>query len=381
MKDSNRRDFFKTGAVIAASIASFSAVGGLGTLNAADSSAQQGAQKGAKNISPATLPQRKVGDFTISALGLGCMGMTHGHGEPRDKRAMIRLIHEAIELGITYFDSAEAYIGNEELLAEALKPYRTKVKIGTKFGLYYPFGKQMQDSSKKAILRALDASLKRLNTDYVDIYTRHRVDTDIQMQEVASTIGELIKAGKVRAFGLSEAGAQSIKKAHSVTPVNALQSHYAMSFREVESNEILKTCENLGIAFVAYSPLDRGLLTGKMNENTTFHKTLDMRANFPRYTKENLAKNQAIVKFIANIAKEKNATIAQIALAWLLAQKDFIIPIPETTNPAHLKENLGALKISFSKAELSQIASELKNIPIFGDRYPPNSDAARSVGL
>lgn len=169
MKDSNRRDFFKTGAVIAASIASFSAVGGLGTLNAADSSAQQGAQKGAKNISPATLPQRKVGDFTISALGLGCMGMTHGHGEPRDKRAMIRLIHEAIELGITYFDSAEAYIGNEELLAEALKPYRTKVKIGTKFGLYYPFGKQMQDSSKKAILRALDASLKRLNTDYVDI--------------------------------------------------------------------------------------------------------------------------------------------------------------------------------------------------------------------
>ncbi|RDU64959.1 aldo/keto reductase [Helicobacter didelphidarum] len=339
-------------------------------------------------IKPQNLPQRKIGNLNVSALGLGCMGMSANHGPARDKKEMIKLLHRAIELGITHFDTAEIYgpHTNEELLGEALKPYRDKITINTKFGLYYPFGKQMQDSSPKALRRALDGSLRRLKSDYVDLYTQHRVDTDTPIEEVAQTMQEFVKEGKIRAWALGEAGSKTIERACKEFAPVAMQSQYSMAFRELESNGIMKTCEKQGIALVAYSPLDRGFLTGVMNENTTFHPTLDFRAGFPRYTKEALRANQSIIRFIDEIAQSKRVngkrtTIAQIALAWILAQRDFIIPIPETTNPAHLVENLGALAIHFSADEMRTINEKLVAIKIVSDRYPPNSDAARSVGL
>lgn len=335
-----------------------------------------------------TLPQRKLGKLSVSALGLGCMGMSHGHGPAHDEKEMIKLIHRAVELGVTYFDTAEIYgpHTNELLLGKALKPFRDKVAIGTKFGLYYPFGKQMQDSSRKSIFRAVDESLKRLQSDYIDIYTQHRVDTDTPIEEVASTMSELVKMGKIRYYGLSEPGYKTLQKAHKIYPVTAVQSHYSMMFREVENNEILKTCEELGIGFVAYSPLDRGFLGGLINENTKFHPTLDMRTSFPRFSKEALKDNQKIIEFLKEIAQNKKvngktASIPQIALAWLLAQKPFIMPIPETTKIKHLEANLGALEITFSKEELEQINARLKEIKITGERYAPGSDAANSVGL
>lgn len=336
-----------------------------------------------------SLPYRILGkDLKVSALGLGCMGMSHGHGPAHDEKEMIKLIHKAIELGVTYFDTAEIYgpYTNEILLGKALKPYRDKVVIGTKFGLYYPFSKQHQDSSKKAVLRAVDGSLKRLQSDYIDLYTQHRVDPDTPIEEVADTMSELIKMGKIRYYGLSEPNYKTIQKAHKVCPVTSIQNHYSMMFREVEDNEILQTCEKLGIGFSAYSPLERGFLGGLMDENTTFHKTLDMRAGFPRFQKDALRENQKILNYVKEIAKSKkvdgkSATSAQIALAWLLAQKPFIMPIPETTKLAHLKENLGALQIRFNQDELEAIDKALKSMPVFGERYPPNSDAARSVGL
>ncbi|CAM2843636.1 aldo/keto reductase [Helicobacter burdigaliensis] len=336
-----------------------------------------------------TLPSRILGkDLKVSALGLGCMGMSHGHGPAHDEKEMIKLIHKAIELGVTYFDTAEIYgpHTNEILLGKALKPYRDKVIIGTKFGLYYPFSKQHQDSSKKAILRAVDGSLKCLNTDFIDLYTQHRVDPDTPIEEVANTMSELVKMGKIRYYGLSEPSAKTIERAHKIYPVTSVQNHYSMMFREVEDNKNLATCEKLGIGFTAYSPLERGFLGGLMDENTTFHKTLDMRAAFPRFQKDALRENQKILNYVREIAKSKiingkSATTAQISLAWLLAQKPFIMPIPETTKIAHLEENLGALEIGFERDELEAIDKALKAMPVFGERYPPNSDAARSVGL
>lgn len=340
-----------------------------------------------------TLPKLTLGGkLEVSALGLGCMGMSHGHGPARDIKEMTRLLHRAVDLGVRYFDTAEIYgpHTNEELLGIALKPYRHKVAIGTKFGLYYPLNKQMQDSSKKAILRAVDGSLKRLKSDYIDLYTQHRVDTDTPIEEVAETMKELVKIGKIRHYGLSEASANTLERAHRVFPVCALQSHYSMMFREVESNGVLETCRRLGIGFVAYSPLERGFLAGGMNKSTKFHPTLDMRANFPRFSKEALEANQVVIEFLREVAKDKfvrengrkvRASLAQVALAWLLAQRDFIMPIPETTNLAHLEENLKAIQIRFTKDELDSINARLAAIRITGERYPPNSDMAKSVGL
>ncbi|QOR04879.1 aldo/keto reductase [Campylobacter cuniculorum] len=341
-----------------------------------------------KSTDSKTLPQRMLGKMRVSALGLGCMGMSHGHGPARDEKEMIKLIHRAVELGVTYFDTAEIYgpHTNEILLGKALKPFRDKVCIGTKFGLYYPFGKQMQDSSKKSILRAVDESLKRLQSDYIDIYTQHRGDPDTPIEEVALTMSELVKAGKIRHYGLSEPGYKTLERAHKIYPVTAVQSHYSMMFREVETNEILKTCESLDIGFVAYSPLDRGFLGGLINEKTQFHPTLDMRTSFPRYSKEALKENQKFITFLKEVAankkvKGKTASVPQIALAWLLAQKPFIMPIPETTKIKHLEENLGSLEITFSKEELEQINARLKEMKVVGERYAPGSDAANSVGL
>ncbi|EFR47967.1 oxidoreductase, aldo/keto reductase family protein [Helicobacter canadensis MIT 98-5491] len=338
------------------------------------------------------MPNRILGKgnaaLEVSALGLGCMGMSANHGIPPQEKDMIKLLHEAYELGVRYFDTAEIYgpHTNEILLGKAFRDRRDKVIIGTKFGLYYPFGKQQQDSSKKSILRAIDESLKRLNTDYVDLYTQHRVDTDVPIEEVADTMNELIKMGKIRHYGLSEAGANTIRRANKVCAITSIQSHYSMMMREVEDNDVLKTCEELGIGFTAYSPLERGFLGGLMNENTTFHPTLDMRSSFPRFTPEALKANQSFINYVRELAKNKKidgkeATTAQIALAWLLAQKPFIMPIPETTKIAHLKQNLDSLKIKFSKEELMQIDSKIKTIKIVGERYPIGSDQAKSVGL
>lgn len=339
-----------------------------------------------------TLPSRILGKdkaaLEVSALGLGCMGMSANHGVSPPVKDMIRLLHEAFELGVRYFDTAEIYgpHTNEILLGKAFKDRRDKVVIGTKFGLYYPFKVQQQDSSKKSIFRAVDESLKRLQTDYIDLYTQHRVDTDTPIEEVAQTMSELIKMGKIRHYGLSEAGARTIRRAHKVCPITSIQSHYSMMMREVESNDVLSTCEELGIGFSAYSPLERGFLGGLMNENTKFHPELDMRASFPRFTPEALRANQVFIEYVRELAKSKKvdgkeATTAQIALAWLLAQKPFIMPIPETTKLAHLKQNLGALKISFSKEELQEIDTRIKAIKIVGERYPVGSAQAKSVGL
>lgn len=354
----------------------------MGLMTQQNLTAQNLAPKESNTKDSATLPQRKLGNLSVSALGLGCMGMSHGHGPARDTKEMIKLIRQAYDLGVRYFDTAEIYglHTNELLLGEALKPLRDKVLIGTKFGLYYPFGKQMQDSSKKAIFRAIDASLKRLQSDYIDIYTQHRVYTDTPIEEVADTMRELVKMGKIRHWGLSEAGARAIERAHKEFALTAVQSQYSMSFREHENDGVIPTCKRLDIGFIAYSPLDRGLLTGVMTPDFTFAKG-DMRLSFPRYTPEALKANQAIVTFIENIGKQKGATIAQTALAWILAQGDFIMPIPETTNPAHLVENLKAVNFRFSQEELRAVDEALQKIVIVGERFAPGSDAAKSVGL
>lgn len=388
----NRRDFLKLGAKVASSVA----LAGLGAnMLLADSikSQTKGENMNTTQLPFSTqLPFRILGKdsatLRVSALGLGCMGMSANHGVPPEEKAMIKLLHEAYELGVRYFDTAEIYgpHTNEILLGKAFGDRRDKVVIGTKFGLYYPFNKQQQDSSKKSIFRAVDASLRRLKSEYIDLYTQHRVDTDTPIEEVADTMSELIKMGKIRHYGLSEAGAKTIAKAHRICPITSIQSHYSMMMREVEGNGVLQTCEELGIGFTAYSPLERGFLGGLMNENTRFHPTLDMRASFSRFTPEALKANQAFIKLVKDIAKSKvvdgkEATTAQIALAWLLAQKDFIMPIPETTKLAHLKQNLGALKISFSKQELQAIDLKIQEIQIVGERYPIGSDQAKSVGL
>lgn len=387
MQNTNRREFLKTSGKLTAVAA---VLGSNMSVLMADSNPHKTKQNLKEQLPMRTLG--KANPLQVSALGLGCMGMSHGHGPARDIKQMTRLLHQAVELGVRYFDTAEIYgpHTNEELLGNALKPYRDKVVIGTKFGLYYPFNKQMQDSTRKSIFRAIDSSLKRLKTDYIDIYTQHRVDTDTPIEEVAQTMQELIKMGKIRHYGLSEAGAKTIAKAHKVYPVCAVQSQYSMIFREPEQNGVLDICSSLGIGFVAYSPLDRGFLAGGMDKHTRFHKTLDMRANFPRFSPQALEANQVVIEFLREIAKDKfithngrkqQATSAQIALAWILAQRDFIMPIPETTNPAHLQENLNALQITFTKAEIEAINAKLDKIPIMGERYQPNSDMARSVGL
>lgn len=391
----SRRDFIGNGAKMAAVLGIF----GAGVAMAKDSTSVATKGSAAKRAPIAAdfadlgdekvkapsqkLPKRKLGGkLEVSALGLGCMGMSHGHGPARPIPDMVRLIREAYDLGVTYFDTAEIYgpHTNEELLGLALKPIRDKVIIGTKFGLYYPFGKQHQDSSKKAILRAVDGSLRRLGTDYIDIYTQHRVDTDTPIEEVADTMRELVKMGKIRFWGLSEAGAKTIEKAAKEYAPISVQSQYSISFREHESDGVIPTCQKLGIGFVAYSPLDRGLLTGEMGANHKFEAG-DMRSGFPRYQPEALKANQEFVEYIRTIAKEKNASIAQISLAWLLAQSDNLMPIPETTKSKHLRDNLGAINVKFTADELAKIDEGVRKIKIVGERFVPGSDADKSTGL
>jgi len=310
----------------------------------------------------------------VSALGLGCMGMSYAYGIIPERNEMIKLIRNAVEQGITFFDTAEVYgpFINEELVGEALVPFKGEVVIATKFG----FALSQNDPSKwtgldsrPEHLRAVcEASLKSLRVDTIDLFYQHRVDVNVPIEDVAGTVKDLIKEGKVKYFGMSEAGANTIRKAHAVQPVTALQSEYSLWTRDPEK-DILPTLEELGIGFVPFSPLGRGFLTGKMNENTNFEST-DLRSTLPRFTQEALKANQSLVDLLGKIAVTKNATPAQIALAWLLAQKPWIVPIPGTTKLSRLTENNGAVSIILSRQELKEIETSALQINIVGERYP-----------
>lgn len=308
-------------------------------------------------------------DLEVSALGLGCMGLTFGYGTVTNEADAIALIRKAVELGVTFFDTAEVYSqgGNEELVGKALKPYRSKVVIATKFGFKNGNSGQGLDSSPERIKAVAEASLKHLETDVIDLFYQHRVDPNVPIEEVAGAVQDLIKEGKVKHFGLSEAGVQTIRKANAVQPVTALQSEYSLWWREPE-REILPTLEELGIGFVPFSPLGKGFLTGKIDENTQFDKN-DFRNTVPRFSEENRKANQALVDVLGRIAKDKNATNAQIALAWLLAQKPWIVPIPGTTKLHRLEENVGAAAIKLSAENLREINEAVSHIEVQGARY------------
>jgi len=323
------------------------------------------------------MKKRKLGksNLEVSAVGLGCMGMSFSYGPPKEKTEMISLLRAAVERGITFFDTAEVYgpFTNEELVGEALAPYRDKVVIATKFGFdlsgsdHRP-GAAGLNSRPEHIKQAVEGSLKRLKTHVIDLYYQHRVDPDVPIEDVAGAVKDLIQAGKVKHFGLSEAGAKTIRRAHAVQPVTALQSEYSLWFRDHEK-EILPTIEELGIGFVAYSPLGKGFLTGKIDESTTLDST-DFRSTLPRFTPEARKANKALVDLIGAIAERKKATPAQIALAWVLAQKPWIVPIPGTTKLARLDENIGALAVELTPDDLREIENAASKITIQGERYP-----------
>jgi len=317
---------------------------------------------------------RKLGksNLEVSAIGLGCMGMSFSYGPPKDKQEMISLIRSAVERGVTFFDTAEIYgpFTNEELVGEALAPHRDQVVIATKFGFDlsgdYRLGISGVNSRPEHIKQAVEGSLKRLRTDVIDLLYQHRVDPNLPIEDVAGAVKDLIQAGKVKHFGLSEAGVKTIRRAHAVQPVTALQNEYSLWWRKAEA-EVLPTLEELGIGLVAYSPLGRGFLTGKIDENAKFESS-DFRSALPRFTPEALKANQAMIDLLAKIAKRKGATPAQIALGWLLAQKPWIVPIPGTTKLHRLEENLGALAIQLTPEDLRDIDNAASKIQ--GDRYP-----------
>ena len=315
----------------------------------------------------------------VSAIGLGCMGLSHAYGPATDRQQALALIRGAVERGVTLFDTAEVYgpFTNEELLGEALAPFRRQVAIATKFGFKIVDGKQVGlDSRPEHIREVAEACLKRLRTDVVDLLYQHRVDPDVPIEEVAGTVRQLIEQGKVRHFGLSEAGANTIRRAHAIQPVTALQSEYSLWWREPE-REVLPTLEELGIGLVPYSPLGRGFLTGAISEHTRFDAN-DFRNLLPRFTPEGLKANQTLVDTIRQIARRKGATPAQIALAWLLAQKPWIVPIPGTTKLHRLEENLAATDVRLTREELRDIESTVGRVEVQGDRYP--ADLQERVG-
>jgi len=320
------------------------------------------------------MQKRKLGSshLEVSALGYGCMGLDSNYGPATDRKEGIAIIRAAVERGVTFFDTAEAYgpFTNERLVGEALAPFRDQVVIATKFGFKDGDPKTGMDSRPERIRQVADASLKRLRTDHIDLFYQHRVDTSVPMEDVAGTVKELIGAGKVRHFGLSEAGVQSIRRAHAVQPVAALQSEYSLWWREPEA-EVLPTCEELGIGFVPFSPLGKGFLTGTIDASTSFDKD-DFRNVVPRFSTDARKANQALVDQLASIAAARKVTPAQIALAWLLAQKPWIVPIPGTTKEHRLKENLGAADVELTKDDLARIQDALGRIKVQGERYPPN---------
>src|SRR5215212_4174339 len=320
------------------------------------------------------MQKRKLGNsgLEVSALGLGCMGMSSGYGPAGDKQEMISLLRTAVERGITFFDTAEVYgpFTNEELVGEALAPFRDQVVIATKFGFKIgPEGEQPGvDSRPEHIKEVAEASLKRLKTGVIDLFYQHRVDTDVPIEDVAGAVKELIQEGKVKHFGLSEPGVQTIRRAHAVQPVTAIQNEYSLWWRKPEE-EVLAACEELGIGFVPYSPLGRGFLTGKIDADTTFDRS-DFRSRLPRFTPEARQANQALIDLLGRVAARKDATPAQIALAWLLAQKPWIVPIPGTTKLHRLEENIAAAGVELTADDLAEINSAASEIRVEGARYP-----------
>ena len=321
------------------------------------------------------MKKRKLGKtnpLEVSAIGLGCMGMSFGYGPAKEKQEMISLLRKAVELGVTFFDTAEMYgpFTNEELVGEALASFREQVVIATKFGFKIsPKGEQIGlDSRPEHIKEVADASLKRLRIDVIDLFYQHRVDPDVPIEDVAGAVKDLIREGKVKHFGLSEPGVQTIRRAHAVQPVTAVQNEYSLWWRKPEE-EVLPALEELGIGFVPFSPLGRGFLTGKVDENTTFDSS-DLRSTLPRFTPKARKANQALVDLLGEIAKRKKATPAQIALAWLLAQKPWIVPIPGTTKLYRLEENIGATSMELTSDDLREIEDAASNIKVQGARYP-----------
>lgn len=322
------------------------------------------------------MQKRTLGNsgLEVSALGLGCMRMSFGD-TPTDKREMIAFLHKAVERGVTFFDTAEVYgpFTNEELVGEALEPFKGQVVIATKFGFKHdpvtgPSPRVGLDSRPEQIKRVAEASLKRLRVEAIDLFYQHRPDPAVPVEDVAGAVQDLIRAGKVKHFGLSESSADLIRRAHAVQPVTALQSEYSIWWRAIEENGVLATCEALGIGLVPYSPLGRGYLTGKVDENTTFDPS-DIRSRNPRFTKEAIRANRAVVDLLERIGAEKGATPAQIALAWLLAQKPWIVPIPGSRRLERLDENLGAVNVILTAADLSAIQAAMSQIKVVGDRY------------
>ena len=320
------------------------------------------------------MQKRKLGNLEVSALGLGCMGMNFSYGAVQDENEMISLMHQAVEMGITFFDTAEVYgpFTNEVLVGKALSPIRDKVVIATKFGFKVnPDGSrawQGLNSRPEHIRQVAEDSLRRLNIETIDLFYQHRVDPEVPIEDVAGAVKELIQEGKVKHFGLSEAGVLTIRRAHAVQPVTALQSEYSLWWRKIEA-EVIPTLAELGIGLVPYSPLGRGFLTGKMDENTQLGES-DFRSKLPRFSPEAMKANQAFVGLLATIAKQKKATPAQIALAWLLSQKPWIVPIPGTTKLSRLKENAGATSFELTTVDLREIEEAISKVPVQGDRYP-----------
>ena len=319
--------------------------------------------------------KRKLGQgLEVSEIGLGCMGMSFGYGEVHDIKPMTELMHKAVDLGITFFDTAEIYgpYINEELVGQALKPFKNRVVIATKFGFDIQDGKSIGlNSIPEQIRKVAEASLKRLQVDAIDLFYQHRVDPQVPIEDVAGTIKDLIQEGKVKHFGLSEVGVEMIRRAHAVQPVTALQSEYSLFWREPEQ-QILPVLEELGIGFVPFSPLGKGLLTGKIDTSTSFSQN-DFRSTVPRFSEENLKKNLTLVEVVKQFAREKNCEPSQIALAWVLAQKPWIVPIPGTTKINRLQENAGAVNVSLSPEDLQKIDKVLSKIEIAGERYAPAS--------
>ena len=313
---------------------------------------------------------RKLGDLEVSAVGLGCMGMSHGFGPAADRKEMIALIRRAVELGVTMFDTAECYgpYLNEELVGEALAPFRGGVKIATKFGIQVVDGKQVQDSRPEVIRQSVEGSLKRLKVEAIDLYYQHRGDPDVPAEEVAGAVKELVDAGKVLHWGLSEPGIGSIRRAHAALPLSAVESEYSMWWRKPET-DLLPVLEELGIGLVPFSPLGKGFLTGTIKAGATFGKD-DFRSVVPRFAPEMLAANQKLVALLEELAAEKGCSPAQLALAWLLAQKPWIVPIPGTRKTERLEENLTAAELELSSGELSRINAALDEIEVVGARYP-----------
>ena len=337
------------------------------------------------------MQKRKLGNskLEVSAVGLGCMGMSFSYGPPKDTREMIPLLRAAVERGVTFFDTAEVYgpFTNEELVGEALAPFRGRVVIATKFGFdlnpdFDPRGMKGApglNSRPEHIKQAVEGSLRRLRVDVIDLLFQHRVDPDVPIEDVAGTVKELIQQGKVKHFGLSEAGVRTIRRAHAVQPLTALQSEYSLWTRTPEK-EVMPTLEELGIGFVPYSPLGRGFLTGRIDENATFDSS-DFRSTLPRFTPEALKANQALIDLLGNIGKRRKATPAQIALAWLLARKPWIVPIPGTTKPHRLDENIGALAVELTPEDILDIDGAASRITVHGARYPERLDGRSWLGL